>query len=57
MNALPEDRNPYTSVSPKKLYEKPKVITFGTVAELTMTGGTEHLPDHRMTTRKHHPTR
>jgi len=39
---------------PKAFYEKPVVTTFGTVAELTMTGGTENLPDSDMTTRKRH---
>jgi len=36
----------------KVVYEKPVVTTFGTVAKLTMTGGTDPLPDHSMSTRK-----
>ncbi|MFZ0662838.1 MAG: lasso RiPP family leader peptide-containing protein [Acidobacteriaceae bacterium] len=36
----------------RKTYEKPKLTTFGSVAKLTRTGGSEHLTDATMSTRK-----
>jgi hypothetical protein len=52
MNPIEKETPSQDPVEPKAFYEKPMVTTFGTVAKLTMTGGTEALPDKTMSSRK-----
>jgi hypothetical protein len=41
-------------IAPKEFYEKPKVTTFGSVAKLTMSGGSSYEAD-SFHTRTHAP--
>jgi hypothetical protein len=52
MNPIEKETPSQHPMEPKAFYEKPMVTTFGTVAKLTMTGGTEALPDSKVSTRK-----
>jgi hypothetical protein len=51
MNPIQAEKENQDQIAPRKLYETPAVTTFGTVAKLTMTGGSETLNDSSMTTR------
>lgn len=53
MNPIPLQALNQDKELTKASYERPAVTTFGTVAKLTMTGGSENLKDSTMATRKH----
>lgn len=52
MNRTEQEMSSKDHATPKAIYERPMLTTFGTVAKLTMTGGTEALPDSKVATRK-----
>jgi hypothetical protein len=59
MNPIQNDTNArghMASRGSKESYGKPTVTTFGLVAKLTMTGGSEMRNDSKMATRHHPPS-
>jgi hypothetical protein len=52
MNPNQNDEKCQDDTASKGSYEKPKLTTFGSVARLTMSGGSEALKDATMTRRK-----